>query len=78
MSVSCNSSELEHSVIGTPPESTENAQGSESHARATSPIQTPGSARSSRDLLGGDQDMGLPFAEREKIHILVVEDKCVF
>ncbi|KAI9765119.1 MAG: hypothetical protein M1840_007826 [Geoglossum simile] len=74
MSVSCNSSELEHSVVGTPPESAVNTQGSDSQANATPPIQTPGSARSSRDLLGGDQDMSLPVAEREKIHILVVED----
>jgi hypothetical protein len=77
MSVSCNSSEIEHSGIGTPPESAINTQGSGSQVNATTPVQGPGSARGSRDLPSGDQDMGLPFAEREKIHVLVVEDKYV-
>ena len=75
MSVSCNSSELEHSAIGTPPESTVNTQGPDSRAGAATPNQSPGNVRSSRDSQNGDQDLGLSFAEREKVHILVVEDK---
>ncbi|KAH0547867.1 hypothetical protein GP486_008393 [Trichoglossum hirsutum] len=75
MSVSCNSSDLEPSGIGTPPESPMSSLGVEAHASSATLSQTLGSGKSSRGSPSGDHDMGLPFAEREKIHILVVEDK---
>ncbi|KAH0544214.1 hypothetical protein FGG08_001659 [Glutinoglossum americanum] len=74
MSVSCNSSDLEPSGVGTPPETPANTLGQETSANGSTPAQAFGGGRSSRGLSSVDNDLGLPFAERGKIHILVVED----